>query len=407
MKRLLHVISFTTDIERSKAFYRDGVGLSVGANTPFMVNFAHDGGLVLLAVGSETKTEVELCFESDDVTAAVDRLRGRGIQFADELRHLAFGSVIHFRDAEGKLLSMLQPGTAARDRGSRSSDDEPGAPGERAGRMPVAVVDPSATQARLSTAIVNCGDLTAARAYYAHLLGLHVSVDSPAWVQFDTGDIQLALHATRDRNATEPHHRQPVSFGFTVPDLEAWLEGARERGVPFASAPIDHGMGLTAEVVDPEGNVVVVREPISEESLEERLAEAYEDDIPGHIAMRNPVRKAVRHASWVALRPEYKPKRAAGNGVAPVTKRERTKDAAAPRGAAAAREETAAGRARRASERLKQDESRTRRARKRPSAPAASARAASARAKPVAKKAASGRSAARRTARKSTKRDDR
>jgi hypothetical protein len=167
--------------------------------------------------------------------------------------------------------------------------------------------------------------------------------------------------------------------------------------VPLASAPIDQGWGLTAEVVDPEGNVVVVREPMSEESLEERLAEAYEDDIPGHVAMRNPVRKAVRHASWVALRPEYKAKKAGANGAASAPKRaERVKGTASARAASSADSPAVVGRAKRSAERLKQDESRTRRARKRPAASATPA-------KPTprpAKKAASRTTAPRGTARK-------
>jgi uncharacterized membrane protein len=36
-----------------------------------------------------------------------------------------------------------------------------------------------------------------------HLLALRVSVDSQAWVQYDTGDIKLALYNRRDRNAVE------------------------------------------------------------------------------------------------------------------------------------------------------------------------------------------------------------
>src|SRR5207244_6767822 len=105
----------------------------------------------------------------------------------------------------------------------------------------------------LSTAIVNARDLAAARAYYGHLLGLRESVDSPSWVQYDTGDIRLALYSRRDRNSVELHHTQPVSFGFTVADLEQWMDEARTRDVEFLSAPVDEGFGLTAEIVDPEG----------------------------------------------------------------------------------------------------------------------------------------------------------
>jgi catechol 2,3-dioxygenase-like lactoylglutathione lyase family enzyme len=312
MRRLLHVISFTTDLEQSKRFYRDGIGLSVGADTPFMVNFSTDGtGLVLLAVSPTQRREVELCFESEQVAASVEALRSRGVEFIDELRALEFGSVIHFRDPEGNLLSLLQPGSGAKqtasEREALAAAKSGGEPEATQTSLALAEVPPGrASGPALSTAIVNARDLTAARGYYGHLLALRVSVDSPSWVQYDTGDIRLALYSRRDRNAVELHHTQPVSFGFTVDRLEEWVDQARTRDVKFLSVPADEGFGLTAEIVDPEGNIVVVREPMSEETLEERLAEAWEDEVPHQIAMRSPVRKATRHSSWVATKPEYK-----------------------------------------------------------------------------------------------------
>ena len=310
MKRLLHVVSFTSDLESSKRFYRESIGLVPGADTPFMVNFATDGvGLVLLAVQPAQRKEVELCFESENVAAAVENLQSRGVEFIDELRHLAFGSVIHFRDPEGNLLSLLQPGSGARD---RSTEPEAPAAPRRSGEpesaqssLALVTAEPHvASGPVLSTAIVNARDLSGARAYYSHLLALKESVDSPTWVQYDTGEVRLALYSRRDRFSVELHHTQPVSFGFTVDRLEEWTDAARTRGVAFLSTPSDEGFGLTAEVVDPEGNIVVVREPVSEETLEERLAEAWEDEVPHQIAMRSPVRKEQRHTSWVALKPQ-------------------------------------------------------------------------------------------------------
>ena len=309
MRRLQHVISFTSDIAKSRDFYRDAIGLTVVADTPFMVNFATDGtGLMLLAMSpGQQRQEVELCFESDNVAVAVQQLRDRGVQFIDELRQLAFGSVIHFRDPAGNLLSILQPGGAAKDgSGSRSAARAESAVGGARPRQTSLALAEHGAGPRLSTAIINCEDIIAARAYYTHLLGLRVSVDSPAWIQFDTGEIPLALHSLRDR--TSVALAQPVSFGFSVPDMDEWVDAARERGVQFVSAPADEGFGLTAEILDPEGNVVVVREPVSEETLEERLAHEYEeDDDPVRTPVRSPARKIEHHTSWVAQRPDYKP----------------------------------------------------------------------------------------------------
>jgi len=340
MRRLQHVISFASDIAKSRDFYRDAIGLTVVADTPFMVNFATDGtGLMLLALSPGQKQEVELCFESDNVASTVERLRGRGVQFIDELRQLAFGSVIHFRDPAGNLLSILQPGGAAKDgSGSRSvARAESAAGGARPRQTSLALAE-RGTGPRLATAIINCDDIVAARAYYTHLLGLHVSVDSAAWIQFDTGEIPLALHSLRDR--TSVALAQPVSFGFSVPDMDEWVDAARERGVQFVSAPADEGFGLTAEILDPEGNVVVVREPLSEETLEERLAAAYEeDDEPVRTPVRSPARKIEHHTSWVAQRPDYKPAKKPNAQSAETAERaeERASRVASPRGTGASR----------------------------------------------------------------------
>ena len=104
----------------------------------------------------------------------------------------------------------------------------------------------------------------------------------------------------------EQHHSQPVSFGFAVNDLISWVDDARMRGVQFLSAPSDEGFGLMADAIDPDGNVITIREPAPAESLEEKLAEEFEDDkAPHQVAIRKPVKKGARAVSRVVVKPEY------------------------------------------------------------------------------------------------------
>ena len=319
MRRLLHLVTFTADLEQSKQFYRDGLGLEATADTPFMVNFSTDGvGLILLALSEQQKREVELCFESPQIEETVDRLRGRGVEFLNELKHLAFGSVIHFRDPEGNLLSLLRP---------VEDDEQPGLAGAANGRDHAGADESSepagAGRPRLATAIVNARDITSVRAFYRDMLGLRTTIDSPWWVQFDAGNVALALHPRTRRPEVEQHHTQPVSFGFVVPDLDEWVEQARGRGVHFLSAPTDTGFGLQVEAMDPDGNAIVIREPMAEATLEELLAEEFEDDdVPHQAAIRRPLRKGVHAVSRVALRPDYKPQRSNGSAKKSATARQ-------------------------------------------------------------------------------------
>lgn len=314
MRRLLHAISLTHDVERAKSFYRDALGLAVTIDTPFMANFSHEGaGLTLVAVQPERKREVELCFESPEIEETMRSLRLRGVEFIDDLRHLEFGSVIHFRDPEGHLLSLLRPPGGAtpaihtepvRRSESRVSD---GLGEEAEPRPALALIERAPSAAiRLAAAIVTGKDYVSLRGFYRDRLGLQVADDSPGWVRFHTGGVTLALRPRLTRGAAADPSG-PVVFVMETDDLGEWAEEARARGVEFESAPTDRGFGLEAETVDPDGNTVVVREPAAEDSLEERLAEDFDDEgTPRRGAMRKPVKKVAHAVSRVAIRPEYK-----------------------------------------------------------------------------------------------------
>src|SRR5881628_1033720 len=339
MTRLRFVIAFTSDVEQMKRFYRDLVGLRIASESPFFVEFESDGAaLSLLAVRPGQKREIELCFETPDVERDTAALRGRGVDFLDEIRQQEFGKVVHFRDPEGSLLSLLEPtaasavasarretvavglasgparGLAGREAATSLATEEGfgpggfGRPGDRhdAGRAGAKAAVSLAAGPSLSTAIVNCRDLATARAFYRDRVGLHVKMDSPWWVELDAGSTKFALHPWVDRPEAEMHHGQPVTLGFAIDDLRSWADGARERGVVFLNAPIDEGFGLTAEATDPEGNVIVFREPAEGPAVEDELAEAFEHEDPHQVPIRKTVKKGVKAVSRVVLKPVYK-----------------------------------------------------------------------------------------------------
>ena len=332
MRRLLYCIAFTSDIEPMKQFYRDGIGLRIASETPFFVQFengAEGASMALVAVPRGQSHEVELCFETADIVSAVAALRLRGVEFDDEIRQETFGKVIHFRDSEGSLLSLLEPASMP-DAGASSGGGlrRASSSGAAAGGTQTAVATASAPSTaasatalggagavaldagpRLRVAIVNCRDVTAAKAFYRDRLGLRLTSDYPSWVEFHAGGATaLALHPRVDKPArAERHHGNPVTLGFAVEDLMAWADEARARGIHFTTAPIDEDFGLFADAEDPEGYEITFREPAPPPGIEEQLAEAFEDEeAPPYAAIRKSVKKGAKAVSRVAVKPEYK-----------------------------------------------------------------------------------------------------
>lgn len=279
MNRLMYVIVFTPDLEGMKSFYRDDMGFEVISESQFFASFATGGAsLALMALSPSQKREIELCFNSSDLEADVRVLKSRGVEFIDAAKWLPFGRVIHARDPEGNLLSLLQP-------------NEP--PTEVAGAAMTAVV-------------LNCRDMTVQKAWYRERLGLSVEIDSPWWVEFDSGETHVALHPKVDHEVLETHHAGPVTVGFASGDLDEWVEELKVRGVEFAEGITDRGFGRFAEVRDPDGNALLLRDSPAPPTLEEKLAEDFETgDEPRQVAIRKIGNKHSKAVSRVVVKPEY------------------------------------------------------------------------------------------------------
>lgn len=267
MNRLHHVILFTPDITALRAFYADTLGLNPGGDDlPHWVDFRTSGAVLALHPTSEgIQKQVQLSFQVEDIETEVRAMQARGVVFEDELTEQPHGRLIHLRDPEGNWLSLIEP--------AWKTEPRPGP--------------------ALNTVILNVRDLAACTMFYREKLELSPSIHQPNWVEFDTGDARLALH-TRATGLNHPLHAvQRVAPCFEAPELETWMDAVRERGATLATNPTTEDFGLYAEIVDPDGNVLVFREPPEPPSLEEQLAEAFEDpDAPHVVGIRRPAHKA-------------------------------------------------------------------------------------------------------------------
>jgi catechol 2,3-dioxygenase-like lactoylglutathione lyase family enzyme len=278
MRRLVQIILFTPDMEAARKFYEDGIGLYPVYAGPNWTSYRTAGvTLALHPLGTMHRHEIELTFDSPDVKAEVERFRTWGLHPTGEIQDQPYGTTAQFRDPEGNLIAL-------RTGGDRPSDAGP----------------------VIGTVVVNVQDLDQAVAFYRGRLGLATSYVSPHWVEFEAGDVRLAVHQ-RPAGLNHPLHAgQQVAFCLETLDLEAWVQEVSDRDVAFATAPNEQDFGLFAEVLDPDGNVVVFREAAPPETFEEELAESFDQDVPTHqVAMRKPVKKGSKAISRLAVRPEY------------------------------------------------------------------------------------------------------
>jgi predicted enzyme related to lactoylglutathione lyase len=280
--KLAYSILFTSDMPGMTEFYRDAVGLKTDHESPYFTSFqTGPSSFALLAIAPEQKPEYELCFTTKELEADVERLRKRGMKFIDEIRKQPFGRLIHMRDPEGTLVTLLEPARPVADSGAPE----------------------------LGAAIVNAWDFGATVTFYRDRLGLSPLVEVPELVEFSTGGTRIIVRARAERPDAPAHTHQSVALVFDVDDLDSWSRDVDDRGLRLTSEPSDGDLGAYAEVTDPDGNLIVFREPAGVIPAPLAMAEAFENDAePQRVGIRKPVKKGSKAVSRVVLRPDYKGK---------------------------------------------------------------------------------------------------
>ena len=124
------VILYVDDVEKTKAFYTDLVGMSVleELSGPHFVTLRPSGGSLIALQDNATaqfppKDEkqsggVELSFAVDDVDATWRRWKESGVELLSEPMDLPFGRYFIAKDPEGHYVSiyrLAQPGSQAGD----------------------------------------------------------------------------------------------------------------------------------------------------------------------------------------------------------------------------------------------------------------------------------------------------
>lgn len=104
----------------------------------------------------------------------------------------------------------------------------------------------------ITTLVYPVKDLDQAKALYSKLLGAEPYVDSPYYVGWKVGDMDIGL----DPNGHKSGLTGPVSY-YQVDDIKASLQTLLDAGAQSLQAVKDVGAGmLIASVKDADGNII-------------------------------------------------------------------------------------------------------------------------------------------------------
>jgi catechol 2,3-dioxygenase-like lactoylglutathione lyase family enzyme len=278
MRRLIYVIAFTPNFDRMREFYEQGLGLKVHrSDAPMWVEYDTAGARLSLHAIDPDKRGLQMRFEASDLDADFAAMRSRGVRFEGAVGDHSFGRLAEFWDPEDRLLTVLES------------------------RAPF---QPGAGMA-LKQVILNSSTYGDVLGFYREKVGLSVADDLDDGVVLDTGPTALMLRPRQERDDAPLNALPRVALAFEVGNLDQYAETLRGRDLHFASVPAEEEDDVFAEILDPDGNVLVFRQPLPPPSIEEQLAEEFEDDEPLRVAIRKPI-KAVKAVSLVAIKPTYR-----------------------------------------------------------------------------------------------------
>ena len=248
MGLLVSIQLHSPDADAQRTFYEQQLGLT-GTTSKQGTQFETQGAMLAVRAASAGETAfIELLIRAADLDAKVTALAAHGIHAEGAIESSPQGPSARFRDPEGNAIRLTQ----LRENVTHGSGP------------------------RVSHVFVNTLTLAECARFYREILNLKVANESEHWIEFDTGETRLALHARHDAEGLPLHPDQRISFALHRDDFDAWTEELRGRGVRFAAAPVEEELGVIAEVEDADGWCVVLHGPASFDDARDDAA--YDED---------------------------------------------------------------------------------------------------------------------------------
>ncbi len=124
--KLTTIVLIVKDMDRSLAFYRDAIGLTVEMHTPYWSSL--NAGNISLGLHPESDhskvapgSGCTFGFEVADIQDTVENLKAKGVKMQMEPKHEDFGWLASFADPDGYSVQLAQtePWAKAGDSGSK------------------------------------------------------------------------------------------------------------------------------------------------------------------------------------------------------------------------------------------------------------------------------------------------
>jgi len=123
---------------------------------------------------------------------------------------------------------------------------------------------------KVGNVILAVKDLDKSIQFYHELIGLPIKNQRRSWVDLGTTGGLLSLHPA---SLTAEHIGSSIdngiTIGFLVGDLKSSLDELREKGVNVHREIVERDAGLNAVVLDPDGYLISLFEPIFRDKNEQ------------------------------------------------------------------------------------------------------------------------------------------
>lgn len=113
IQRIHNVYLVVSNMDRSVAFYRDALGLTLRFATPYWAEFDVHGFTLALQFTGPTNPfaggGAVVDFEVKDIEGMIARLKAIETEFVAEVLDQTYGKIAKFRDPDGNILGLFQP----------------------------------------------------------------------------------------------------------------------------------------------------------------------------------------------------------------------------------------------------------------------------------------------------------